>query len=81
MALVVILQEDEDVISVYRNLKIFCETPPWIRKPEIPGSKPVRCGTLSTEFYIECYHQSIKCRTSPHAWMVGEGFLGQVRNL
>ena len=26
MALVVFLQEDEDVPSVYRNLKIFCET-------------------------------------------------------
>ena len=28
MALVVFLQEDEDVPSVNRNLKIFCETPP-----------------------------------------------------
>ena len=28
MALVVFLQEDEDVPSVYRNLKIFCETAP-----------------------------------------------------
>ena len=28
MALVVFLQEDEDVLSVYRNLKIFCETAP-----------------------------------------------------
>ena len=26
MTLVVLLQEDEDVPSVYRNLKIFCET-------------------------------------------------------
>ena len=26
MALVVFFQEDEDVLSVYRNLKIFCET-------------------------------------------------------
>ena len=30
MALVVFLQEDEDVPSVYRNLKIFCETAPWV---------------------------------------------------
>ena len=29
MALVVFLQEDEDVPIVYRNLKIFCETAPW----------------------------------------------------
>ena len=29
MALVVFVQEDEDVPSVYRNLKIFCETAPW----------------------------------------------------
>ena len=29
MALVVFLIEDEDVLSVYRNLKIFCETAPW----------------------------------------------------
>ena len=28
MALVVFLQDDEDVQSVYRNLKIFCETSP-----------------------------------------------------
>ena len=28
MALVVLLQEDENVPSVYRNLKIFCETAP-----------------------------------------------------
>ena len=28
MALVVFFQEDEDVPSVYRNLKIFCETAP-----------------------------------------------------
>ena len=28
MAVVVFLQEDEDVPSVYRNLKIFCETAP-----------------------------------------------------
>ena len=28
MALVVFLQMDEDVLSVYRNLKIFCETAP-----------------------------------------------------
>ena len=28
MALVVFFQEDEDVLSVYRNLKIFCETAP-----------------------------------------------------
>ena len=26
MALVVFLQDKEDVLSVYRNLKIFCET-------------------------------------------------------
>ena len=26
MTLMVLLQEDEDVPSVYRNLKIFCET-------------------------------------------------------
>ena len=31
MALVVLLQEDEP--SVFRNLKIFCETAPW---PFIP---------------------------------------------
>ena len=30
MALVVFLQEDEDVPSVYRNLKIICETAPCI---------------------------------------------------
>ena len=30
MTLVVFLQEDEDVLSVYRNLKIFCETAPWM---------------------------------------------------
>ena len=30
MALVVFLQEDEDVPSVYRNLKIFCETAPYL---------------------------------------------------
>ena len=29
MTLVVFLQEDEDVLSVYGNLKIFCETAPW----------------------------------------------------
>ena len=29
MALVVFLQEDEDVPSVYLNFKIFCETAPW----------------------------------------------------
>ena len=29
MALVVFLQEDEDVPSVYRNLKIFGETARW----------------------------------------------------
>ena len=29
MALVVVLQEDEDVLNVYRNLKIFCEMAPW----------------------------------------------------
>ena len=29
MALVVFVQEDEDVPSVYCNLKIFCETAPW----------------------------------------------------
>ena len=28
MALVVLLQEDEDVLSEYRNLKNFCETAP-----------------------------------------------------
>ena len=28
MALVVFLQEDEDVLCVYRNLNIFCETAP-----------------------------------------------------
>ena len=28
MALVVSLQEDEDIQNVYRNLKIFCETDP-----------------------------------------------------
>ena len=28
MASVVFFQEDEDVPSVYRNLKIFCETAP-----------------------------------------------------
>ena len=28
MALVVFLQANEDAPSVYRNLKIFCETPP-----------------------------------------------------
>ena len=30
MALVVFFQEDEDVLIVYRNLKIFCETAPWV---------------------------------------------------
>ena len=30
MTLVVFLQEDEDVLSVYRNLKIFCETAHWL---------------------------------------------------
>ena len=35
MALVVFVQEDEDVPSVYRNLKIFCETAPR------PLSKPL----------------------------------------
>ena len=30
MALVVFLQEDEGVPSVYRNLKFFCETAPMI---------------------------------------------------
>ena len=29
MALAVFLQKDEDVPSVYRNLKIFCETAPY----------------------------------------------------
>ena len=29
MAMVVFLRKDEDVLSVYRNLKIFCETAPW----------------------------------------------------
>ena len=32
MALVVFLQEDEDVPSVYRNLKNFCETAPSVPK-------------------------------------------------
>ena len=30
MALVVFLQENEDALSVYINLKIFCETAPWL---------------------------------------------------
>ena len=30
MALVVFLQEDEDVLSVYHNLKISCETAPQV---------------------------------------------------
>ena len=29
MELVVFLQEDEDVPSVHRDIKIFCETAPW----------------------------------------------------
>ena len=29
MTLVVFLQEDEDVVSAYRNLEIFCEKVPW----------------------------------------------------
>ena len=31
MALVVFLQEDEDVPSVNRNLKFFCETAPEVK--------------------------------------------------
>ena len=30
MALVVFFQEDEYVLSVYLNLKILCETAPWL---------------------------------------------------
>ena len=30
MAIVMFLQEDEDVLSVYHNLKIFCETAPCV---------------------------------------------------
>ena len=38
MALVVFLQEDEDVLSVCHDLKIFCETAPWIGSSQKMGS-------------------------------------------
>ena len=37
MALVVFLQDDEDVLSVYRNLKIFCETATSACSHELSG--------------------------------------------
>ena len=45
MTLVVFLQEDEDVLSVYRNLKIFCETAPISLGP---GSKLMTISQHST---------------------------------
>ena len=35
MALMVFLQENEDVPSVYRNLKIFCEMAPSLARVDI----------------------------------------------
>ena len=39
MALVVFLQNDEDVLSVYRNLKIFCETTSESRYNSFPPAR------------------------------------------
>ena len=50
MALVVFLQEDEDVPNVYRNLKIFCETAPWMLFPNA-GRK---VAGLSSRGFIQC---------------------------
>ena len=48
MALMVFLQEDEDVPSVYRNLKFFCGTAPLCN---ITGSRG------PNEWFLQC------CRT------------------
>ena len=53
MALVVFLQEDEDVPSVYRNLKIFCETAPCPLNFNLPF---FLC--LNTSFVFTIYQPS-----------------------
>ena len=42
MALVMFLQEDEDVPSVYCNLKIVCETAPGICRVPVEAGKNER---------------------------------------
>ena len=45
MALVVFLQEDENVQSLYRNLKIFCETAPWTFELSLGLGQYMSCGS------------------------------------
>ena len=46
MALVVFFQKDEDILSVYRNLKIFCEMAPCTPHSKLNVSE---WGILSVE--------------------------------
>ena len=46
MALVVFVQEDEDVLSVYCSLKIFCETAPWHKRVDLTRGVPLKLGCI-----------------------------------
>ena len=64
MTLVVFLQEDEDVLSVFRNLMIFCETAPLVliqwnpsceATPFAPEKWPFKRGGLRSGVEINTF--------------------------
>ena len=72
MALMLFLQDDKDVLSVYRNLKIFCETVPRAGVMNLLESEnELKCKNHLNDFIETLYLISNFRENSPETFYSG----------